>query len=134
MKKIEKLSQMVSEAQRVYMKAVIGILDEIVPGLDQEAKDSIAYKICWDGYGYNGLEEIILRYDGRAFDNPALTDILEERIQKTKEENKDLEPDIDERYWCETCGSHSHEEHPETGYCFICNTDNWCPENYIDIL
>ena len=31
------------------------------------------------------------------------------------------------------CGSHSHQEHPRTGYCFHCNTDNWEPENFRNI-
>lgn len=44
-----------------------------------------------------------------------------------KIKNKGLTPDIDTDYYCLTCGSRTGEEHPETGYCFICNTDNWEP-------
>lgn len=27
------------------------------------------------------------------------------------------------RHVCQTCGS--NKQHPETGYCFVCNTDNF---------
>lgn len=134
MNKIDRLTKLVSDADQAYKQSVIGILDEIVPGLDMESKQEITKKICWNRYGYNSIDEIILMHDGRAFDNLALTDILTERIQKTRKENKELEPDIDKRYWCETCGSHSHETNPKTGYCFNCNTDNWEPENYRDVM
>ena len=87
MSKIDRLIQLVSDADEAYKQSVINILNEIT-----------------------------------------------QRIQKTRKENKDLEPDIDKRYWCETCGSHSHETNPDTGYCFNCNTDNWEPENYRDVM
>lgn len=45
--------------------------------------------------------------------------------QKAKKENKGLIPYIDNRYSCRTCGSNSGESHPDTSFCFICNTDNW---------
>lgn len=134
MYRIDRLTQLVAEADEAYKKSVIGILDEIVPGLDMEFKQEIAKRICWDKHGYGSPDEIILMYDGRAFANPALVDILTERIQNTRKENKELEPDIDKRYWCETCGSHSHETNSNTGYCFNCNTDNWELENYRDVI
>lgn len=134
MKKIEKLSQMVYEADEAYKQSIINILNEIVPDLDVESRQKIVEKIRWNRYRYGSIDEIILMHDGIAFDNHDLTDILAERIQKIREENKELEPDIDERYWCETCGSHSHEANPNTGYCFVCNTDNWEPENYRDVI
>ncbi len=134
MNKINRLNQLISEADQVYKQKILNILDEIVPGIDIESKTEIAKKICWDKHGFMDSEEIILMHDGRAFDNPAMADILTDRIQKTREKNKELKPIIDKSYWCETCGSHSHEYHPVTGYCFHCNTDNWEPESYRDIL
>lgn len=49
-----------------------------------------------------------------------------ERVKKeTAEANKDIEPYIsNEKYRCETCGT-KDRHHPVTGYCFICDTDNW---------
>ena len=134
MDKIDRLTRLVADADEAYKQYVLNILHEIVPDLDMESKLEIARKICWDKHGSDTIDEIILMHDGRAFDNPALVDLLTERIQKTRKENKELDPDIDKRYWCETCGSHSHETNPNTGYCFHCNTDNWEPENYRDIM
>lgn len=134
MNRLDRLTELVANADEAYKQSVIGILNEIVPDLDMESKQEAAKKICWDKHGGDSPDEIILMYDGRAFDNPALVDILTERIQKTRKDNKELEPDIDKHYWCETCGSHSHETNPDTGYCFHCNTDNWEPENYRDAI
>lgn len=39
-------------------------------------------------------------------------------------ENKSLEPYIDDEYICDTCGTIG-TENPISGYCFICDTDNW---------
>lgn len=63
-----------------------------------------------------------------------MADILTVRIQKTREKNKDQKPIIDKSYWGKTCGSHSHECYPVIGYSFHCNTDNWEPESYRDVL
>ena len=133
MDKKEVLIKSITEANEAYRNSVIKILNEIVPGLDWDYYEDTATKICWTRHGQMSPDEIILMHDGRAFDNSALIDLLTERIRKTKIENEGLEPCIDKRYWCETCGSHSHQVHPETGYCFHCNTDNWEPENYREL-
>ena len=39
--------------------------------------------------------------------------------------NAGLTPHIDKTYYCATCGSRSGKCHPDTGYCFLCDTDNW---------
>lgn len=128
MSKIERLEELIAKADEAYNQQVTNILNEIIPRIDIEARTEIAKKICCNRPISMDLDEIILMHDGRAFDNPAITDILTERIQKTRKDNKELKPSIDKCYWCETCGSHSHEAHPITGYCFVCNTDNWEPE------
>lgn len=55
---------------------------------------------------------------------------LSEKITQAKINNKGLTPYIDMDYWCETCGSKTGECHPVTGYCFICDSDNWEPYNH----
>lgn len=65
--------------------------------------------------------------------DPDIKQALKLRKQYAKSLNKDLKPEIDKNYWCETCGSHSHQEHPVTGYCFICDTDNWIREKDANI-
>lgn len=133
MNSIDSLNKLIDDADEEYRQKIIKILDVVVPNMDIEFRNDVARKICFDRGRMNSPEEIILMHDGRAFDNPALRTILTDRILKTMEENKNLKPSIDTRYWCETCGSHSHQEHPKTGYCFHCNTDNWEPENFRDV-
>jgi len=83
---------------------------------------------------YRDSEEI-LRTVRRAYESndPIIKHALAYRIEETKKRNKDRDPIIDdeddEQYWCETCGSHSHQNDPDTSFCYVCNTDNWEPEN-----
>lgn len=65
--------------------------------------------------------------------DPKVKEALKLRKKYVKSLNKDIQPEIDENYWCETCGSHSHKEHPVSGYCFICDTDNWIREKGANI-
>lgn len=55
--------------------------------------------------------------------------MLEERKAVIKERNKGLSPKYDKEYYCGTCGAKDGAEHPETGYCFHCDTDNWISKN-----
>jgi len=51
---------------------------------------------------------------------------LKARIAEVAIENKAVKPYIyHEPQTCNTCKSINREEHPDTGYCFICDTDNW---------
>lgn len=34
---------------------------------------------------------------------------------------------IDDNYWCESCGSHTHREDMHA-MCFECGADDWAPE------
>lgn len=56
--------------------------------------------------------------------NPDKMAMLEERKIIVSERNKGLKPEYDKRYYCATCGSKDGAEHPESGYCFHCDTDN----------
>lgn len=55
--------------------------------------------------------------------------MLEERKAVIKERNKGLFPEYDKEYYCGTCGAKDGAEHPKTGYCFHCDTDNWISKN-----
>ena len=35
---------------------------------------------------------------------------------------------IDDRYWCQSCGSHTHRCDTTNGLCYECGADNWEPE------
>ena len=133
MNTIDLLNKLIEEVDQEYLQKMTSVLDTVIPGLNTELKNSIAHKICFNRV-FMDPAEIILMCDGRAFDNPELKTILADRISITAKNNKSLKPRADDtQYWCETCGSHSHQEHPRTGYCFHCNTDNWEPENFRDI-
>ena len=73
-------------------------------------------------------EEVLISVR-RAFEAEALIPLLERRKEQVPILNAGVEPCIDKNYWCETCGSTTGECHPDTGYCFICDTDNWEPYN-----
>lgn len=132
MNAIDLLNKLIKEVDQEYLQKMTSVLDTVTPGLNMELKNSMAYKICFNRVFIDPIEIILMCGEG-TFDNPALRTILTDRILETMEENKDLKPCINTRYWCGTCGSHSHLEHPKTGYCFHCNTDNWMIENLEEI-
>lgn len=35
---------------------------------------------------------------------------------------------IDDRYWCKSCGSHTHRCDYTTSRCYECGADDWEPE------
>lgn len=49
---------------------------------------------------------------------------LKLKKKQVKAENSDLKPCINDEYKCLTCGIIG-QSHPLTGYCFVCDTDNW---------
>lgn len=61
----------------------------------------------------------------RSDDNKIIEELVI-RKQITKAANKHLKPYIQKNNpcFCHTCGTRN-QSHPETSYCFICNTDNW---------
>jgi len=48
---------------------------------------------------------------------------LKARKIEVKIQNKGIDAIEDRDNKCETCGS--KKQHPVTGYCFVCDTDNW---------
>ena len=59
-------------------------------------------------------------------------------MTKTKKTNEDFLKEkagvegvdyyIDDRYWCQSCGSHTHRCDTSNGLCYECGADNWEPE------
>lgn len=83
---------------------------------------------------YDDSERIVMSVP-RAYRNKKkeIQAALKFRIEETEKINLGITPYIDDEYWCETCGSHSHKCHPDSDYCFICNTDNWKAEDGVDV-
>jgi len=59
--------------------------------------------------------------------DPRKMNILQERISFVRERNYDLIADINKEYYCGTCGSKDGRSHPDSSFCFYCDTDNWYP-------
>lgn len=66
----------------------------------------------------------------RAFKIEALHPLLESRKKEVAIVTAGIKPYVDKDYWCGTCGSRSGKCHPDTGYCYICDTDNWVRVNH----
>lgn len=58
--------------------------------------------------------------------NPDIKAHLAKRIEMVAQRNHGLKPYVPthEEYKCRTCGR-KQKAHPETSYCFHCDTDNW---------
>lgn len=134
MSNINTLNQLISEADQAYKQKILNILDEIVPCIDIESRIEIAKKICWDKHGFMDSDEIILSMIEEHLIIRRWVTFLQFESKRQEKKNKDQKPIIDKSYWGKTCGSHSHECHPVIGYSFHCNTDNWEPESYRDVL
>lgn len=94
-----------------------GKIDEIVSVLSKCNKN-------------DDLVEKILIYFTPSFEIDDLLPLIDHRVEMTKEmvKSKCIEPCDNKEYWCETCGSNSHLEMSDSGYCYFCNTDNWMRE------
>jgi len=57
--------------------------------------------------------------------NPLIKSELKTLKKKVRIVNKGLVPYIDKEHTCKTCGSKDGKSHPETSFCFHCDTDNW---------
>lgn len=66
-----------------------------------------------------------VRTNKKVYRMPALKPDLVLQKKSAKLKNKGLVPYVNLDYWCLTCGNKSGKSHPETSYCFICDTDNW---------
>jgi len=51
--------------------------------------------------------------------------LLKARREVIKKRFSDITPDVDADFICDTCGSRNGECHPDSGFCFLCDTDNW---------
>ena len=81
------------------------------------------------------IDLYILREEDRHYECNYLKDLLEDRVARINKmhEDKSYTYDIDDNYWCATCGSRSHKEDSKTGYCWHCDTDSWVKEDGADV-
>lgn len=62
-------------------------------------------------------------------------DLLEDRVARIAKmhEDESYTYNMNDNYWCATCGSHSHKKDSKTGYCWYCDTVNWVKEDGKDV-
>lgn len=62
-----------------------------------------------------------------SYKNKGLKQFISLRLEEIKilNEKDNIIPEIDKRYFCESCGKKDGKCHPESGYCYHCRTDNW---------
>lgn len=112
------------------------VIREIVPGMPEGNVRHAAELMCTDRMGnMMDIDVYILREEDRPYECHYLKDLLEDRVARIDKmhEDKSYTYNIDDNYWCATCGSHSHKKDSETGYCWHCDTVNWVKEDGADV-
>lgn len=112
------------------------VIREIVPGMPEVSVRHAAECMCTDRMGsMMDIDLYILREENRPYKCHYLKDLLKDRVARINKmhEDKSYTYDIDDNYWCATCGSHSHKEDSKTGYCWHCDTDSWVKEDGADV-
>lgn len=133
---IDKLEDLVAKVDTEYQKKMEAVIREIVTGMPEESVRHAAECMCTDRMGnMMDIDLYILHEENRPYKYPYLKELLEDRIARVAKmhEDKSYTYNIDDNYWCATCGSHSHKKDSETGYCWHCDTVNWVKEDGADV-
>lgn len=92
--------------------------------------------MCTDRMGsMMDIDIYILKEEDRPYECHYLKDLLEDRVARIAKmhEDESYTYNMDDNYWCATCGSHSHKKDSKTGYCWYCDTVNWVKEDGKDV-
>ena len=133
---IDKLEGLVAKVDTEYQEKMEAVIREIVPGMPEGNVRHAAELMCTDRMGnMMDIDVYILREEDRPYECHYLKDLLEDRVARIDKmhEDKSYTYNIDDNYWCATCGSHSHKEDSKTGYCWHCDTDSWVKEDGADV-
>ena len=133
---IDKLEDLVVKVDTEYQEKMEAVIREIVPGMPEGNVRHAAELMCTDRMGnMMDIDVYILREEDRPYECHYLKDLLEDRVARIDKmhEDKSYTYNIDDNYWCATCGSHSHKKDSETGYCWHCDTVNWVKEDRADV-
>lgn len=109
---------------------------EIVPGMPEGNVRHAAECMCTDRMGsMMDIDIYILKEEDRPYECHYLKDLLEDRVARIAKmhEDESYTYNMDDNYWCATCGSHSHKKDSKTGYCWYCDTVNWVKEDGKDV-
>lgn len=116
---IDKLEDLVAKVDTEYQEKMEAVIREIVPGMPEGNVCHAAERMCTDRMGrMMDIDLYILGEEDRPYECLYLNELLMDRIARVAKihEDKSYEYDMDDNYWCATCGSHSHKEDSKTGY------------------
>lgn len=106
------------------------------PGMPEGNVRHAAECMCTDRMGsMMDIDIYILKEEDRPYECHYLKDLLEDRVARIAKmhEDESYTYNMDDNYWCATCGSHSHKKDSKTGYCWYCDTVNWVKEDGKDV-
>lgn len=132
---IGRLEDLVAKIDTEYQERMEAAIREIVPGMPESGVRHVAERMCTDRSGdMRDVELWILNENDRPYECHYLKDLIEDRVARIAKihEDESYTYDMDDNYWCATCGSHSHKEDSKTGHCWHCDTDNWVKEDGAD--
>ena len=119
-----------------YQQKMEAVIREIVPGMPEGNVRHAAECMCTDRMGsMMDIDIYILKEEDRPYECHYLKDLLEDRVARIAKmhEDESYTYNMDDNYWCATCGSHSHKKDSKTGYCWHCDTVNWVKEDGKDV-
>lgn len=133
---IDKLEDLVVKVDTEYQEKMEAVIREIVPGMPEGNVRHAAECMCTDRMGsMMDIDIYILKEEDRPYECHYLKDLLEDRVARIAKmhEDESYTYNMDDNYWCATCGSHSHKKDSKTGYCWYCDTVNWVKEDGKDV-
>lgn len=133
---IDKLEDLVIKVDTEYQQKMEAVIREIVPGMPEGNVRHAAECMCTDRMGsMMDIDIYILKEEDRPYECHYLKDLLEDRVARIDKmhEDESYTYNMDDNYWCATCGSHSHKKDSKTGYCWYCDTVNWVKEDGKDV-
>ena len=133
---IDKLEDLVIKVDTEYQQKMEAVIREIVPGMPEGNVRHAAECMCTDRMGsMMDIDIYILKEEDRPYECHYLKDLLEDRVARIAKMHEDESYiyNMDDNYWCATCGSHSHKKDSKTGYCWYCDTVNWVKEDGKDV-
>ena len=115
---IDKLEDLVIKVDTEYQEKMEAVIREIVPGMPEGNVRHAAECMCTDRMGsMMDIDIYILKEEDRPYECHYLKDLLEDRVARIAKmhEDESYTYNMDDNYWCATCGSHSHKKIPRQG-------------------
>lgn len=108
-----------------FQESMFSVISKYLPELKDSEIRKIGRAILLTTY--EDCVEIVLTCLKNSYKIKGLQIFRALRLEEVKllNEKENIEPEIDRRYFCESCGRRDGKCHPTSGYCYHCRTDNW---------